>query len=100
MPANIMYNNATIDCSMLPLDLIIARKRSLVATVSKSDYALIETSGSSGGGGSLFGIFGGGGKRSWSTKNISENGNDVTFKVESSGIAVIGSDLRTDTKGS
>jgi hypothetical protein len=90
LPPNRVYNDATIDCAALPVEFIIARKRSLVATVSKSDYQLIQTSGSSGGGGSLFGIFGGGGSRSWSTTTISENGNDVTFKVEGPGIAVIG----------
>ncbi|MES0179659.1 hypothetical protein NKJ86_13805 [Mesorhizobium sp. M0025] len=89
-PTSTTYDNAQIDCPMLPLELIIARKRSLVATVSKSDYQQITTGGSSGGGGSLFGIFGGGGSRSWSTTTVNETSNDVTFKVDSPSIAVIG----------
>ncbi|WP_154674567.1 hypothetical protein [Mesorhizobium erdmanii] len=84
------YDHSGIACPLLPLELIIARKRSLVATVSKSDYTEVTTGGSNGGGGSLFGIFGGGGSRKWSTTEISQSGDDVTFKVEDPSIAVIG----------
>lgn len=84
------YDNTGVACPLLPLELVIARKRSLVATVSKADYKEVTTGGSSGGGGSLFGIFGGGGSRKWSTTEISQSGDDVTFKVEDPSVAVIG----------
>ncbi len=89
-PSDAVYDNAAVDCPVLPLELVIARNRTLTATVSKSDYQLITTAGSSGGGGSLFGIFGGGGSRSWSTTNVRDDGTNVTFDVNAPGIAVIG----------
>lgn len=85
-----IYDNVSIDCALLPQELIIARNRVLVATVSKSDYSQITSSGSVSGGGGLFGIFGGGGGKSWTTTEISSDANNVTFKVEAPGIAVIG----------
>ncbi len=89
-PSAVVYDNTPVDCGMLPLELIIARKRELVATTSKSDYEKVVTSGSSGGGGSAFGIFGGGKKKSWTTTHIEEHGDDVTFKIEAPSTAVIG----------
>jgi hypothetical protein len=89
-PVSAVYDNQSIGCPLLPLDLIIARKRTLTATVSKADYQKIVESGSVSGGGSLFGIFGGGGSRSWTTTKIRETETDVTFKVEAPSIAVIG----------
>jgi hypothetical protein len=90
LPTDNTYDNTKIDCSLIPQELIIARNRSLTATVSKSDYQKIESSSSASGGGSLFGIFGGSSSGSWSHTKISEDTNNVTFKIDSPGIAVIG----------
>lgn len=89
-PAVAVYDNKSVDCSLFPTELVIARNRTLTATVTKSDYEQITNSGSSGGGGSLFGIFGGARTNSWTTTKISEDGSNVTFKVDSPGTAVIG----------
>lgn len=87
---SVTYDNVSIGCAMLPLEFVIARKRSVVVTMSNDDYKQITTSGSSGGGGSFGGIFGGGGKRSWTTTSVTETGNDTTFKVEDPNLAIIG----------
>lgn len=84
-----LYDNFRVDCPLLPLELIIARNRTLTATVSKESYSRITTSGSSGGGGGLFGIFGGKKKR-WSTTKIDETDDTVTFSINAPEIAVIG----------
>lgn len=84
-----VYNNVPIDCTLLPTEMVIARNRNLIATVSKDSYASIVSSGSSGGGGGFFGIFGGK-KKTWSTTKIDETSTDVTFKIEAPSIAVIG----------
>lgn len=89
-PTSITYDNSDIGCPMIPLEMVIARKRTIEATVSRSDYQKITTSGSSSGGGSAFGIFGGGKKKSWTTVTVTESGDDVTFRIESPSIAVIG----------
>lgn len=68
------YNNFQVNCALLPVEAVIARNRKIVATVSKTDYEEVRKSGSAGGGGALFGIFGGGGNQSWSTKTISDDG--------------------------
>ncbi len=87
-PASV-YDNAPIFCPMIPLEMIIARNRTITATTSKSDYSLITTSGSSGGGGGFSFLFGGT-KKTWTTQNVTENGDDVTFTVEAPGTAVVG----------
>jgi hypothetical protein len=78
-----------IGCSLLPLELVIARGRSLTATVSNDDYHRIEESGSSTSGGGLFGFFGGS-THGWKTKNVVTNNDTTTFTVSDPGIAVIG----------
>jgi hypothetical protein len=89
-PPENVYDNVSVGCSVLPIELIIAENRSLTATVSKQDYDEQIASGSVSGGGGLFGIFGGRGGKDWSTTKISESGNSVTFKMDAPGIAVIG----------
>jgi hypothetical protein len=89
-PTATLYDNKPVACAMLPLDAVVARKRKIVATVNKSDYQSIEQSGKASGGGSLFGVFGGGGSQNWSVHKVSEDGSMVTFSVEAEGIAVIG----------
>jgi hypothetical protein len=85
-----LYDNKQIGCALLPVEVIVARNRKATATTSLDDYKLIESSGSRAFGGSLFGIFGGGGSRDWKTTKTSEDGGTVTFNVTSEGLAVIG----------
>jgi hypothetical protein len=89
-PAAVLYESKPVACSMLPLDVVVARNRKIVATVSTSDYQNITANSSARGGGSLFGIFGGGGRQSWSLNVINRDANNVTFSVEANGVAVIG----------
>jgi hypothetical protein len=84
------YDNTDIGCAMVPTELIIARNRSVTATMDATDYKEVVNSGSSGVGGGLFGIIGGGGQRTWSNTTITNNGNTVTFKLDAPGIGVIG----------
>jgi hypothetical protein len=84
------YDNKNIGCALLPVEFVVAKNRKATATVSKDDYQLIEKSGHRSGGGSLFGIFGGGGSSSWSSVKTSEDATTVTFTVQSDGVAVIG----------
>lgn len=88
-PATV-YDNKEVGCSLYPVDAVIARNRKIVATVATSDYNSAVSAGSASGGGSLFGIFGGGGKQNWSTTVISQDAVNTTFSVEANGIAVIG----------
>lgn len=85
-----IYDNKDIGCPLLPTEAVIARKRKIVATVSKSDYKYVQESGKASGGGALFGIFGGSGSQNWSSTVISDDGNNVTFSVTADGISVIG----------
>ncbi|MBL1255963.1 hypothetical protein [Methylocystis sp. Sn-Cys] len=89
-PTEVVYDNKPIDCAMLPLELVIARNRSLTTTTTKQTYDETVSTGSVSGGGGFFGIFGGHGGKDWSSIKISETGNDVTFKIDAPGIAVIG----------
>lgn len=89
-PPENVYDNVSLACSVLPLELVIAQNRSLTATVSKQDYNEHIASGSVSGGGGFFGIFGGRGGKNWSTTKISESASSVTFKMDAPGIAVIG----------
>lgn len=84
-----IYDNVAIDCTLLPTEMVIAKDRTIVATVSKETYDEINTAGSSGGGGGLFGIFGGK-KRTWTTTVINTTDNDVTFQVTAPAVAVVG----------
>lgn len=88
-PSAKIYDNTAIDCPLYPLELVIARNRSLTATVSKDSYESITSSGSSGGGGGLFGLFGGS-RKTWTTTKISETSSDVTFRIDAPTIAVVG----------
>jgi hypothetical protein len=85
-----VYDNLPVDCPMIPSEMLIARNRSITLTTSRSDYNQVSSSGSSGGGGMLGGVFGGSTRSSWTTTKISENGEDVTYKVDAPGTAVIG----------
>jgi hypothetical protein len=84
------YDNKTIACSLLPVELVIARKRVVTATMSKSDYQRVEESSNVSGAVGLFGIFGGAGGGSWHSTKVSEDANTVTFIIESPGTAIIG----------
>lgn len=88
-PAGV-YDNHLVACSLLPLELIIARKRTITATVSKADYQKMESSSSVGGAVGLFGIFGGVGQSSSSMLKINEDAENVTFMIDSQGLSVIG----------
>lgn len=90
MPSAAVYNNATVNCPIIPTAMVIARKRTLTATASEQDYQEINKAGSSSVGGSFMGIFGGGRTNSWNTTVINRSGNNVTFKIDSPGIGVIG----------
>ena len=85
-----VYDNKRVAFALLPEEFVIARGLRVEATVNKSDYDHIDRSGSAGGGGSLFGIFGGGGRKTWNSTKTSETADTVTFLVESSGISIIG----------
>lgn len=87
---NKIYDSSPIFCPMITQDMIIARNLSIVSTTSKSNYQLATSSGSSGGGGTAFGFLGGGSKKSWTTQTITESGNDITFRVDAPGTAVVG----------
>lgn len=84
-----IYDNVAIDCTLLPTEMVIAKDRTIVATVSKETYDEINTAGTSGGGGGLFGIWGGK-KRTWSTTVIDSTDKDVTFQVTAPAVAVVG----------
>ncbi|MDI5924553.1 hypothetical protein QBK93_07645 [Rhizobium leguminosarum] len=89
-PTSAVYDNNEVGCTLMPLEFIIARKRSVTATMSTTDYQRITRSGSSGGGGGLFGIIGGGGSHSWSSTKINDSNGNTTFKVDSPSIGIIG----------
>ncbi|MCK1582158.1 hypothetical protein IVB03_21935 [Bradyrhizobium sp. 168] len=85
-----VYDNLPVDCPMIPSEMLIARNRSITLTTSRSDYNQVSSSGSSGGGGMLGGVLGGSTRSSWTTTKITENGEDVTYRIDAPGTAVIG----------
>ena len=85
-----VYDGIPVDCPMIPSEMLIARNRSVTLTTSRSDYNRVSSSGSSGGGGMLGGILGGSTRSSWTTTKITENGDDVTYRIDAPGTAVVG----------
>lgn len=88
-PASRIYDNQEVACPLLPLEFIVARNRSITATVSNSAYEEMTRSSSSNVGGSLFGLFGGR-RETVTTQVVNRTSENTTFKMDAPGVVIIG----------
>lgn len=85
-----VYDNLPVDCPMIPAEMLIAKNRSVTLTTSREEFEEVKTAGKSKGGGFFGGIIGGSKGKSWNTTETSQNGNEVTYRIDAPGTAVIG----------
>lgn len=88
-PTAKIYDNQEVACPLLPLEFIVARNRSVTATVSNSSYEEMTRSSSSNVGGSLFGLFGGR-RETVTTQVVTRTSDNTTFRMDAPGVVIIG----------